>query len=109
MKFQILALAAALAFGGAAFAADTSVAPVSPDSTHVVKVKPHATRHATRHAARHHRKVVRHVAVKHQKAAHLARHHAMHEQSASVRTDVNGGSRDARMDEALQKFRSSHS
>lgn len=31
----------------------------------------------------------------------------MHEHSASVRTDVNG-SRDARMDEALQKFRSTH-
>lgn len=105
MKFHTLALAAALAFGGAAFAADTAMAPVSPDTTHVVKVKPHATRHA----ARHHRKAVRHVAVKHHKAMRLARHHAMHEQSASVRTDVNGGSRDARMDEALQKFRSSHS
>lgn len=104
MKFHTLALAAALAFGGAAFAADTTMAPVSPDTTHVVKVKPHATRHAVRH----HHTAVRHVAVKHHKAAHLARHHGMHEHSASVRTDVNGGSRDGRMDEALQKFRSTH-
>lgn len=104
MKFHTLALAAALAFGGAAFAADTTMAPVSPDTTHVVKVKPHASRHAVRH----HRKAERHVAVKHHKGVHLARHHAMHEHSASVRTDGNGGSRDARMEEALQKFRSSH-
>ena len=104
MKFRTLALAAALAFGGAAFAApsDTAMAPVSPDTTHVVKVKPHASRHAVLH----HQNAVRHVAVKHHKNVHLARHHAMHERSASVRTDVNGGSRDGRMDEALQKFRS---
>jgi Spy/CpxP family protein refolding chaperone len=106
MKFHTLALAAALAFSGAAFAApkNTAMAPVSPDTTHVVKVKPHATRHAVRHQ----HKAVRHVAAKHHKSVHQARQHAMHERSASVRTDVNGGSRDARMDEALQKFRSSH-
>jgi Spy/CpxP family protein refolding chaperone len=106
MKFHTFALAAALAFSGAAFAApkNTAMAPVSPDTTHVVKVKPHATRHAVRHQ----HKAVRHVAAKHHKSVHQARQHAMHERSASVRTDVNGGSRDARMDEALQKFRSSH-
>lgn len=105
MKFHTLALAAALAFSGAAFAAqnDTTMAPVSPDTTHVVKVKPHATRHAVRH----HHKAVRHVAIKHHKGVHVARHHAMHEHTASVRADVDANSRGARMDEALQKFRAS--
>ena len=102
MKFHTLALAAALVFGGAAFAAPnaTAMAPVNRDTTHVVKVKPHMTKHAVRH----HHKAVRHAATKHHKSVHQT----MHEQAVSVRSDVNSGNRGARMDEALQKFRSSH-
>ncbi|MBC7437301.1 MAG: hypothetical protein H7332_14690 [Bdellovibrionales bacterium] len=106
MKFHNLALAAALVFGGAAFAAPnaTAMAPVNRDTTHVVKVKPHMTKHAVRQ----HHKAVRHAATKHHKGVHLTRHQTMHEHAASVRSDVNSGNRGARMDEALQKFRSSH-
>lgn len=107
MKFQTLALAAALAFGGAAIAApnDTAKSPTSPNLTHSVKVK----HHATKHAVRHHTQAVRHAAKKQRKAIKVAKHHHMQERSASLRTDVNSGSREGRMDEALRKFRTSHS
>jgi hypothetical protein len=109
MKIHTLALAAALTFAGAVFAApsDTATAPVNPA----------ATTAPARHAARHLHRTVRHASVKHHKivamkhhhATHMARHHGARETTASASTDVNAGSRDARMEQALQKFRSSHS
>ena len=108
MKFQTLALAAALAFGGAAIAApnDTGTSPARTKLSHSVKVK----HHATKHAVRHHAKAVRHAARKqHHKAVKVSRHHQMHDRAASIPTDVNSGSRETRMDEALRKFRTSHS
>lgn len=103
MKFHTLALAAALAFGGAAFAApnDTAKSTSAHEFSHSVKAK----RHAVKHAARHHTKAVRHAA-KHHKAMHTAKRQHMRDHSASVQTDVNSGSREARMEEALRKFRS---
>lgn len=91
MKFHTLALAAAMTFAGAAFAAPVHHAH-------------HA--HHVHHASMKHHKM---VATKHHRAMHLARHHEMRETTASVRTDVNAGNRDVRMDQALQKYRASHS
>jgi hypothetical protein len=90
MKVRTLALAAALALGGAAFAApnDSAKAPASPDPTNTVKLKHTATTHAVRHHAR------------------VAKREAMRERSASLQTDLNSSSREARMDEALRSFRS---
>ena len=90
MKFHTLALAAAMTFAGAAFAAPMH------------KAVHHA--HHMHHASMKHHKM---VATKHHRAMHLARHHEMRETTASVRTDVNAGSRDGRMDQALQKYRAS--
>ena len=105
MKFRTLALAAALAFGGAAIAAPNDTAKIRGGSelSHTVKVKHH---HATKHAVRHHNKAVRHAVKKHHKARHIAKRHHMHNHSASVQTDMNYTSREARMQQALQKFRS---
>ena len=103
MKVHTLALAAALAFGGAAFAApnDTVNSPTAHEFSHSVK----ARHQAKTHAVRHHTKAVRHAA-KHHKAMHTAKRQHMRDHSASVQTDVNSGSREARMEEALRKFRS---
>lgn len=103
MKFHTLALAAALAFSGAAFAApnDTAKSPSAHEFSHSVKAK----RHAVKHAARHHKQAVRHAA-KHRNAMHTAQRHHIRDHAASVQTDVNSGNREARMDEALRKFRS---
>ena len=102
MKFHTLALAAALAFGGVAFAApnDTAKSPATPEASHSMKMKHHGSRHA-----------VRHVANKHHHAMTMAkRHHARESMASSSRSDLNNGSsREARMDEALRKFRTSHS
>lgn len=105
MKFRTLALAAALAFGGAAIAAPNDTAKIRGGSelSHTVKVKHH---HATKHVVRHHNKAVRHAVKKHHKARHVAKRHHMHNHSASVQPDMNNTSREARMQQALQKFRS---
>ncbi|MFC5498423.1 hypothetical protein ACFPOE_12835 [Caenimonas terrae] len=102
MKFHTLALAAALAFGGVAFAAsnDTATAPSTPVASTSVKVKHHASRHA-----------VRRVTKKHHRAMTTAkRHHGREYMASSTNSDLsNDTSREARMDEALRKFRTSHS
>ena len=109
MKFRTLALAAALAFGGAAIAApnDTTKIRGGSELSQPVKVKHHHVKHhhATKHGVRHHNKAVRHAVKKHHKARHIAKRHHMHNHSASVPTDMNT-SREARMQQALQKFRS---
>lgn len=107
MKFHTLALAAALLVGTAAFAApdDTAKIPAGTDATQPVK----AGQHVTRHAVRHHSKAQRHAAAKQRKAQRVARRHPMRNHTASVQSDGTADSRAARMDEALQKFRSSHS
>ena len=99
MKFHTLALATALTFGGAAFAApsDTAKAPAAPETTHAVKVNHHVTRHAARHASSKHH------------LTHMAKRHHMHQGTAPSQTDVNSGSRQDRMDAALRKFRTAHS
>ena len=96
MKFQTLALAAALSFGGAAFAApnDTAKAPVTTKTTHAAHVKHHVM-HASRHT-KHHMK-------------QMAKRHHMDHGTASTKTDVDSGSRQDRMDAALRKFRTTHS
>ena len=96
MKFHAFALAAALVVGGAAFAApnDAVKAPAMPDATPSVKLKHHA---------------VRHVAKKHHRAMTTANRHHMHNDVAFSKSEPNNTSRDARMDEALRKFRTSHS
>lgn len=66
-------------------------------TTNSVKVKHHATKH------------VRHVAKKHYKAMKVAKRHHMREHVGTVKTDVDSTTRDARMEEALRKFRTSHS
>lgn len=106
MKFHTLALAATLAFSGAAFAApnDPAPAPVKRNVTHVVKVKPHAGKHAKRH----HGKAVHHAAaMKHHEAMHGAHRQQGQDHMTAPASDMNSGSRAARMDEALQKFRAS--
>ena len=99
MKFHTLALATALTFGGAAFAAqnDTAKAPAAPKTTHAVKVNHHVTKHAARHASSKHH------------PTHLAKRHHMHHGTAPSQTDVNSGNRQDRMDAALRKFRTAHS
>jgi hypothetical protein len=87
MKFHTLALAAAMTFTGAAFAAPMH----------------HA--HHMHHASMKHHRI---VAMKHHHTMHMARRHEMRETTASVRTDMNADSRDVRMEQALQKYRASH-
>jgi len=132
MKIKTLLLAAVLACGGA-FAApnDTAKSPadtrsdaVKPSQT--LKKKVHALKE--RHAARTH---ARHHAVRHHDRAHAMRHdrdhrHAMQRQdriereamrhemrrddarrmgARGVDTDLNDRAREARMDEALARYR----
>ena len=87
MKFRTLALAAALAFGGAAIAAPNDTAKIRGGSelSHTVKVKHH---HATKHAVRHHNKAVRHAVKKHHKARHVAKRHHMHHGRIATRHPV---------------------
>lgn len=96
MKFHILALATALTFGGAAFAAqnDAAKAPVAAKtSTHTAKMKHRVTKHANRHTNKKHH------------AKHMAKRHHMNQGTASLKTDVDTGNRQDRMDAALKKFR----
>ena len=91
MKIQTIAFAAALALGGSAFAATSAS---SSGKTH----------HAT--AGKH----VKHV--KH--ASRMSKHHMAYRASAhhqemtagNVSTDIHSSSRETRMGDALQKFRS---
>ena len=102
MKFQTIALAAALSFGAAAAIA----MPQDAMSPAVVK------HHSTKHAVKHHGKVHHVAKVRHQHVKHAARHHHARMSSTS-RHDNEGAmsnvSRDERMQQALQKFRSNHS
>jgi len=103
MKLHTLALAATLAFAGTAFAAPNEAAPAaaSPKVTHVAKVKHHAKKHTVHHQA----KAVQHTAVKRHTPTTVTRGQQLQDQSASAPSDVNSGSRSARMEEALQKSR----
>ena len=89
MKIQTIALAAALALGGSAFAATSASS----------NGKPH---HAT--AGKH----VKHVAKAGKHHHHMARRADRHNDmtTRNVTTDINSGSRETRMGDALQKFRS---
>ena len=102
MKFQTIALAAALSFGAAAAIA------MPQDATSPAVVKHHSTKHAMKHHGK-----VHHVAmVRHQHVKHAGRHHAAHMASTS-RYDNDGAmsnvSREERMQQSLQKYRSNHS
>ena len=102
MKFQTIALAAALTFGAAAAIA----MPNDAMSPAVVK------HHSTKHAVKHHGKVHHHVAtVRHQHVKHAGRHHRAH-MATTNRHDNDGAmsnvSREERMQQSLQKFRSNH-
>ena len=102
MKFQTIALAAALSFGAAAAIA----MPNDAMSPAVVK------HHSTKHAVKHHGKVHHVAKVRHQHVKHAGRHHAAHMASTS-RYDNDGAmsnvSREERMQQSLQKYRSNHS
>ena len=101
MKFQTLVIAAALSLAGAAFAAPKNVdaVPVNPQATHSVK------HHVTRHAVRHHHHAMHRTAMKHHKGMRMARRAHDRDYGSSVQTDVTSTSREGRMDQALQKFR----
>ena len=88
MKIQTIALAAALALGGSAFAA-TSATPTG--KTHHAKTGTHV-KHASR-MSKHH-------------VAHRTSIHHKEMTARNVSTDINSGSRETRMGDALQKFRS---
>ena len=51
----------------------------------------------SKHAARHHNKAVRHAVKKHHKARHIAKRHHINNDTASVQTDTNNISREARL------------
>ena len=100
MKFKTIVLAAALAFGGAAaiaMPADTGM------RTHKTHVKHHVMKH---HGKVHHVAMVRHHHVK-----HAGRHHPAHMASISrhdAYAPMTNASREERMQQSLQKFRSNH-
>jgi transposase len=104
MKIQALAIAAALATG-AAFAAapnDTAKAP--------------GTTVTTKKVTTHHRKVTKttKTAKTANKQHHVARHTTKHRQSSTAaspapQTDTSDRGRQSRMDEALAKYRQTHS
>ena len=104
MKFQTIALAAALTFGAAAAIAMPNDAMATP------AVKHHSTKHAMKHHGKvHHVAKVHHKHVKHVK--HAARHHRAHMVSTSRNDNSNpmsNVSREERMQQSLQKFRSTH-
>ena len=101
MKFQTLVIAAALSLAGAAFAAPKNVGAV-PVNTQAVHTTMH---HATRHAVRHHHHAIHRTAMKHHKGMRIAHRGHDRDYGTSVQTDVTNTSREGRMDQALQKFR----
>ena len=90
MKIQTIALAAALVLGGSAFAATS--ASTTGKTHHVTSVK--HVKHVAKAGKHHH----------HHMARRADRHHDM--TARNVTTDINSGSRETRMGDALQKFRS---
>ena len=100
MKFQTLVIAAALSLAGAAFAAPKNLDTV-PVHRHVTHTTMH---HATRHAVRHHHAIHR-TAMKHHRGTHMAHRGQDRAYGTSVQNDVTSTSREGRMDQALQKFR----
>ena len=94
MKIQAIVLASALACCGTAFAA-------APDDASKAS--------STDTAASTDKAQVKHAVKKH-KVVHHAKKHAQHMGAAAApQTDVNDNSRQARMDEALAKFRQQRS
>ena len=101
MKFQTIALAAALTFGAAAAIAMPNDAMATPAVKH----------HSTKHAMKHHGKVHHVAKVHHKHVKHAARHHRAHMVSTSRNDNSNpmsNVSREERMQQSLQKFRSTH-
>jgi hypothetical protein len=94
MKIQALAIAVALAAGGAFAAApnDTAKAPADTSMTSA----------GTDTSAKPQKKMK--AAKKHHAAKHAAKEHKSNMSSASA-TDMNDRSRQARMDDALAKYR----
>ena len=101
MKFQTLVIAAALSLAGAAFAAPKNLDTV-PVHRHVTHTTMH---HATRHAVRHHHHAIHRTAMKHHRGTHMAHRGQDRAYGTSDQTDVTSTSREGRMDQALQKFR----
>jgi len=95
MKIQALLIAAALA-SGAAFAA-------TPNDTATGTV-------TTKKVTKHHKKVTKTTKTTHTR--HVARRSTTHHQnmgaSAAPQTDTSDRAREARMDDALAKYRQSH-
>lgn len=123
MKLNTIALAAMLALGGAAFAAGNgaSTAPTPDSSTKMQSVAKQGsdaresgnagssatTGDATGSTSGKSSKHASKKSKKHHAARHASRHHR--ENVASGRsTNMSDSSREARMDEALRKFRATH-
>ena len=105
MKFQTLALAATLIFGAAtAIAAPNDTAKGSGHrlATHATAMPHHATK---RHHAKNHQAMVK----RHHGNAHAMRHHRAEHMAGAGRNEVqptlNSAGREDRMEQALQKYR----
>ncbi|HXE48922.1 MAG TPA: hypothetical protein VN663_11155 [Ramlibacter sp.] len=100
MKIQALVIAAALA-GGTAFAAAPNDTANAPDTGTVT----------TKKVTKHHKKVTKTTKTTHKQ--HATRHSTKHRQnmgaSAAPQTDTSDRAREARMDDALAKYRQSPS
>ena len=98
MKIQALAIAAAIACG-TAFAAAPNDTAKAPETDTAAAAQKAPAKHA----------VKKHAIKAHKVALHAKKHTQHMGASAAPMTDVNDNSRQARMDEALAKFRRTHS
>lgn len=114
MKFQTLALAAALIFGAAtAIAAPNDTAKGSGHrlTTHATQAT-HATAKSHHTTKRHHAKNHQAMVKRHHGNAHAMRQHRAEHMAGAGRNEVqptlNSAGREDRMEQALQKFRANH-